>query len=163
MNKYNISRKAREAAKLIIVCIVAGFSLWLTIIMCRHIPRRKPAAEAPRVETPARYSFSSPSSGSASASAGADLYRVSAYCPCEICCGKWADGFTASGKPAKGKLVAAPSDTAFGTVLRIPGYGKAGVWDRGGDIKGNRLDVLFATHEQAKQWGVQWLVVKEIQ
>ncbi len=109
--------------------------------------------------------FSPPKSGSAgSQSVGpARLMRVSAYCPCKICCGKFADGYTASGKPAVGLIVAAPPDISFGTVLRIPGYGIARVQDRGGAITGNRLDVLFATHEEAKQWGVQELMVWEVE
>ncbi len=90
------------------------------------------------------------------------LYHVSAYCPCKICCGRWADGYTASGKPAVGLIVAAPPNILFGTVLIIPGYGVAAVQDRGAAITGNRLDVLFAAHEEAKQWGVQELIVKEI-
>ncbi len=90
------------------------------------------------------------------------IMRVSAYCPKSCCTGKWADGYTASGKPAVGLIVAAPTDMPFGTVLQIPGYGTAQVQDRGGAITGNRLDVLFPTHEQAKQWGVQYLMVKEI-
>ena len=93
--------------------------------------------------------------------APAQLYRVTAYCPCEKCCStKWADGLTASGLPAVGLIVAAPKDVPFGAVLDIPGYGRAQVQDRGGAITGNRLDVLFATHEEAKQWGVKWLKVK---
>ncbi len=91
------------------------------------------------------------------------IMRVSAYCPCKKCCGKWADGYTASGKPAVGLIVAAPPGMPFGTVLEIPGYGRCRVQDRGGAITGNRLDVLFATHEQAKQWGVQYLMVKVVQ
>ncbi len=90
----------------------------------------------------------------------AQLMRVTAYCPKKCCCGKFADGYTASGKPAVGLIVAAPPNLAFGTVLYIPGYGNAFVEDRGGAITGNRLDVLFATHEEAKQWGVQYLKVR---
>ena len=60
---------------------------------------------------------------------------VSAYCPCSLCCGPRASGITASGKPAIGKLIAAPSSYAFGTGMRIPGYGTAKVQDRGGAIK----------------------------
>ncbi len=33
------------------------------------------------------------------------------------------------------------------------------VLDRGGVIKGHRLDVLFPTHEAAMQWGVRRLEV----
>jgi hypothetical protein len=33
------------------------------------------------------------------------------------------------------------------------------VLDRGGAIKGHRLDVLFPTHEQARAWGVRKLRV----
>jgi 3D (Asp-Asp-Asp) domain-containing protein len=50
----------------------------------------------------------------------------------------------------------------MGTMLSIPGYDQGRVvpvLDRGGAIKGRRLDVLYATHEQARQWGVQRLQV----
>ena len=109
--------------------------------------------------------FSSPSSEATSASdtsADVRLYRVTAYCPCEKCCGKWADGYTASGhKIESGDLiVAAPPTFPFGTRIFIPHYGQAVVQDRGGAITGNRLDVLFATHEEALQWGVKYLKVR---
>ncbi len=90
------------------------------------------------------------------------LYRVTAYCPGPCCCGKWADGYTASGKRAVGLIVAAPPEIPFGTVLAIPGYGCSMVEDRGGAITGNRLDILMKTHAEAKEWGVQWLMVKEV-
>lgn len=92
--------------------------------------------------------------------------EVTAYCPCQICCGPNAQGLTASGKPVThnaGRFVAADTTRlAFGSLLRIPGYHNATpvpVLDRGGAIKGNKLDVYFPTHEQAKQWGRQWLLV----
>jgi 3D (Asp-Asp-Asp) domain-containing protein len=47
--------------------------------------------------------------------------------------------------------------------MLIPGYSNSQpvkVLDRGGAIKGNRLDVFFATHEEALEWGVQYLEVK---
>ncbi len=125
-------------------------------------PVAEPGAEVAMAEAPARLSFSSPSSeaGASKLSAPAFTMRVSAYCPCEICCGEFADGYTASGVRAVGKIVAAPPDMPFGTVLEIPGYGRCRVQDRGGAITEGRLDVLFSTHEQAKQWGVQVLEVR---
>ena len=92
----------------------------------------------------------------------AGVYKVTAYCPGSCCCGKYADGITASGVPAVGKIVAAPPSIPFGTELDIPGYGRAIVRDRGGAIKNNRLDVLFPTHQGALNWGVKYLEVKEI-
>ena len=88
--------------------------------------------------------------------------NVSAYCPCEKCCGQWADGVTASGHVIQpgDKFVAAPSTIPFGTVLEIPGYGVVSVQDRGGSITGNRLDVFFSTHQEAKNWGRQYLTVE---
>lgn len=88
-------------------------------------------------------------------------YRVTAYCPCRKCCGRWADGFTASGRPARGKVAAAPPEIPFGTWIYVPGYGWAEVLDRGGSIKGKRLDVLFDSHEEAVEWGVQYLEIEE--
>jgi 3D (Asp-Asp-Asp) domain-containing protein len=33
------------------------------------------------------------------------------------------------------------------------------VLDRGGAIKGARLDVFFATHDEARAWGRRWVLV----
>ncbi|MFP4144875.1 MAG: 3D domain-containing protein [Phycisphaeraceae bacterium] len=91
---------------------------------------------------------------------------VTAYSPDERSCGKWADGITASGYSVwtNGmKLLAADTDVLpFGTILTVPGYNDGRpvqVLDRGGAIKGNRLDVLYPTHERARQWGRQRLTV----
>ena len=89
------------------------------------------------------------------------MMEVTAYCPCKKCCGRGAMGLTASGRKVSyngGRFVAADSSLAFGTQLCIPGYngGRAvEVADRGGAIKGNKLDVFFPTHEQAMNWGRQ--------
>jgi 3D (Asp-Asp-Asp) domain-containing protein len=88
--------------------------------------------------------------------------EVTGYCPCSLCCGRWAVyGITASGVPAKGKLVAAPREIPFGTQIYVPGYaeGPVTVLDRGGAIKGDRLDLLFPTHAQAAQWGKRKMIV----
>jgi 3D (Asp-Asp-Asp) domain-containing protein len=45
----------------------------------------------------------------------------------------------------------------------VPGYNNdkpVKVLDRGGAIKGDRVDVFFPTHEEALEWGVQNLDVK---
>ena len=99
---------------------------------------------------------SSPTSGRS-----AEIWRITAYCPCKVCCGRFADGITASGAPAKGKLIAAPKEIPFGTWINIEGYGWAEVLDRGGSIKGKRLDLLFPTHQEALNWGVQYLEIEK--
>lgn len=85
--------------------------------------------------------------------------KITAFCPgpCRIC---GTTGVTASGLPATGKIVAADRSIPFGTVIDIPGYGTATVRDRGGAIRGNRLDVLMQTHEAARRFGVQYLNVE---
>jgi 3D (Asp-Asp-Asp) domain-containing protein len=92
--------------------------------------------------------------------------EVTAYSPDERSCGSHADGTTASGYSVwtNGmKLVAADTNVLpFGSLISVPGYDEGAVvpvLDRGGAIKGNRLDVLYATHEQAQKWGRQTLEV----
>ena len=86
------------------------------------------------------------------------------------CCGKYADGITASGHKIRpgDAFVAAPKNIPFGTLLIVPGYngGKpVKVLDRGGAIKGNKLDVFFddaegkTGHQRALEWGVRNVVV----
>lgn len=91
---------------------------------------------------------------------------VTSYSPDARSCGKWADGITASGYSVwtnAGKLVAADTHLLpFGSILTIPGYNNSKpvpVLDRGGKIKGKRLDVLYPTHAIARRWGVQKLDV----
>lgn len=68
-------------------------------------------------------------------------------------------GITASGAKAVGHCIAADPAIRFGTRIFVPGYGDGRVLDRGGAIRGDRLDVLLPTHKSAKAWGVRWLKV----
>lgn len=92
--------------------------------------------------------------------------KVTAYSADAASCYPFADGQTAtlhSVDANGGFLVAADTDLLpFGTMLSIDGYSKGRVvpvLDRGGAIKGNRLDLLFPSHEAALQWGVKTLDV----
>jgi len=91
---------------------------------------------------------------------------TTAYSPDHRSCGKWADGVTASLKSVwTNAMQSVAADTTvlpFGSLVSVPGY--AGddvvpVLDRGGAIKGARLDLLYPTHKIARQWGVQRLQV----
>ena len=83
------------------------------------------------------------------------VYKITAYCPCYRCCGK-TNGITASGvKAVEGVTAAADSRFPFGTKLYIDGHEYI-VQDRGGAIKGNKIDVFFADHQSAINFGVQY-------
>jgi len=91
--------------------------------------------------------------------------RVTAYCPCQKCCGEYSDGQTASGHRIRpgDAFVAADKEYPFGTEVIIAGYNNelhVNVLDRGGAIRGNRLDVFFHSHQEALNWGVKYLDVK---
>ncbi len=91
---------------------------------------------------------------------------VTGYSPDERSCGKFADNKTATMYSVwtNGmKLVAAdPKVLPYWSMVSIPGY--AGndivpVLDCGGAIKGNRIDLLYPTHEIARKWGVRQVPV----
>lgn len=93
--------------------------------------------------------------------------RVTAYAPDPRCCWPYPGTTTASGlsvKTNRGKLVAADTRILpFHSLVSVPGYhgGEAvPVLDRGGAIKGSRLDVLMPTFAQAQQWGSRMVDVK---
>lgn len=106
--------------------------------------------------------------------------EATGYCHCDICCGwrrNWwgrpvyaygpqkgkpkAVGVTASGTRVRpGTIAADTTFYPFGTVMYVPGYGYGVVEDRGGAIKGQRIDLYFKTHKQALEWGRQALKVK---
>ena len=86
--------------------------------------------------------------------------RVTAYSPDSRSCGTSDDGLTATMHSVETngfRLVAAdPKVLPYGSMVSIEGYDKGHivpVLDCGGAIKGNHIDLLFPTHEQARQWG----------
>lgn len=89
------------------------------------------------------------------------VYKVTGYCSCSKCCGK-ATGRTASGTIATaGRTVAASSALPYGTKVNINGHTYT-VEDRGGAIKGNKIDIYFSSHAQALAWGVKYLPVEVV-
>ncbi len=91
--------------------------------------------------------------------------RVTSYCPCRKCCGRYSDGVTASGHKIRpgDSFISADKKYPFGTEMIIAGYNggqPVKVLDRGGVIRDNRLDVFFDSHEEALEWGVRNLDVK---
>ena len=61
---------------------------------------------------------------------------------------------TATGAEAvKGVAAVDTNVIPFGTKLYIPGYGYAVAADRGGAIKGNRIDLCMNSYNEAIQWG----------
>ena len=86
---------------------------------------------------------------------------VTAYCPCEKCCGEYANGYTATGEKAtQGVTIATDPDVIpMGTEVEIDGHIYI-AQDVGGAISGNRIDLYFDSHEDALQWGVQEKTVR---
>ncbi len=87
--------------------------------------------------------------------------RVTAYCPCQRCCGPHACGITATGRRAVGQIVAVdPRCIRLGGMLHVPGHGWNVAADTGRVIKGPaRLDLLKPDHESARRFGVRWMAV----
>lgn len=85
---------------------------------------------------------------------------VTAYSPDHRSCPGTDDGITATNHSVwtnAMRMVAADTNLLpFGSLVSVPGYAEGDVvpvLDRGGAIKGKRLDVLYATHEIARVWG----------
>lgn len=90
-------------------------------------------------------------------------YTITAYCPCNICCGEWSQDrpngivYGASGEELQeGVSVASP--LPFGTVIEIEGIGERVVQDRTADYIAEKynnkvIDIYFNSHEAAEKFG----------
>lgn len=92
-------------------------------------------------------------------------FKLTAYCTCPKCCGEYSDGMTATGtKATAGRTIAVdPKVIPLGSKVVINGF-EYTAEDTGGAIKGNRIDILFPTHQDALNFGVQYAevaIVKE--
>ena len=85
------------------------------------------------------------------------VFKFTAYCPCRRCCGKWANGITATGTIAtEGRTIAVdPKVIPLGSVVVIDGHEYIAE-DVGGSIKQNRIDLYFNNHKAALNFGVQY-------
>lgn len=89
-------------------------------------------------------------------------FTATFYDNCVKCCGK-TTGITAMGtKATAGRTVAMPSTYKFGTKIRIKGMGTYIVEDRGGAIKGNRIDIFVNSHAEALRLGKKTIYLKVI-
>lgn len=78
---------------------------------------------------------------------------VTYYCPCEKCCGKWADGLTATGLPAGPGIVAVDKSVIpLGSTVVIDGQRYLAA-DTG--VTGKHVDVCLAEHEATVEAGVR--------
>lgn len=83
--------------------------------------------------------------------------NASAYTAAADECGK-SDGITASGiKVAENRTLACPRELPFGTKIKIEGMGEYRCEDRGGAIKGNKIDIYMETKKEAFAFGRQHL------
>lgn len=100
------------------------------------------------------------------------LYRVTAYCACEECCGEWANKrpLDENGEPivvgAWGvELVdnfSAASPMAFGTQVELDGIGTVEIQDRTAQWVVDRfgedvIDIYMNDHITASEFGVQYI------
>lgn len=98
-------------------------------------------------------------------------FKLTAYCSCKKCCGKWANnrpldengneivyGSIGERLTAGYSIAVDPDVIPYGTevVINEKTY-KA--QDCGGAIKGNEIDVYFDDHENALEFGVQYAEV----
>lgn len=87
---------------------------------------------------------------------------ITAYCPCEQCCGRWAD---ASGLPAGPGIVAVDPDVIpLGSTVIIDGM-KYLAADTGSGVEGLHIDIFLASHEETVAHGVRtaevWVIHHE--
>jgi 3D (Asp-Asp-Asp) domain-containing protein len=80
-------------------------------------------------------------------------FTITHYCACKKCCGK-TDGITATGTLAtEGRTIAVdPSVIPLGSQVEIDGHTYIAE-DTGGAIKGYKVDVFVADHQEAIQRG----------
>ncbi len=104
------------------------------------------------------------------------MAKVTAYCPCALCCGPDARGVTATGTKTSRHpygLAADPRLLPYGTRVRIPGYLEGthpGDWwpvdDTGGAMRQDaeqgvlHIDCRLRSHSSARQFGVRYMWVE---
>lgn len=95
------------------------------------------------------------SRGEGEPSGGREFYvEATAYGPdCVGCSGITATGINVGANPHMKLIAVDPNVIPLGSKVWVEGYGYAIAGDTGGDIKGNRIDVLYPSEAAAYSWG----------
>ena len=133
-------------------------------VLLDNFSTTKPVIEEPKKETKTNNNNGEIKSNNVSTneSTGWVKFTATGYCNCSKCCGK-TTGTTASGtKATAGRTVAMSSKYSFGTKVEIKGMGTYVVEDRGGAIKGNKIDIYFGSHQEALNFGRRTVYLRVI-
>lgn len=133
-------------------------------VLLDNFSTTKPVIEEPKKETKINNNNGDNKSNNVSTneSTGWVKFTATGYCPCSSCCNK-TTGITASGtKATAGRTVAMSSKYSFGTKVEIKGMGTYVVEDRGGAIKGNKIDIYFDSHQEALNFGRRTVYLRVI-
>lgn len=154
-------RKADASARIAAVCLFLAVLLIIVATLTVKTTGQPYKGEPPVIEgkLPGE---DKPAEGCAVLDIGEPIgeFTLTAYCPCMKCCGK-TDGITSTGTLAtEGRTIAVdPRMIPYGSTVTI--YYEDGTVhtytaeDCGGAIKENRIDVFFADHQAAREFGVQ--------
>lgn len=155
-------RKADASARIAAACLFLAALLIIVATLTVKTTGQPYKGEPPVIEDKLP-GEDKPAEGSAVIDIGEPLgeFRLTAYCPCAKCCGKWANGITATGTTAtEGRTIAVdPALIPYGATVTV--YFADGTShtytaeDCGGAIKENRIDVFFDDHQAAREFGVQ--------
>ncbi|MFC9600928.1 ubiquitin-like domain-containing protein [Peribacillus butanolivorans] len=93
---------------------------------------------------------------------GKEIYVSStAYtASCKGCSGVTSTGVDLKSNPDAKIIAVDPSVIPMGSKVYVEGYGYAVAADKGGAIKGNRIDVFFSSKNDAYRWGVKKVKVR---
>jgi len=87
--------------------------------------------------------------------------EATAYTPyCAGCSGITATGIDVRSNPNQKVIAVDPSVIPLGSKVWVEGYGEAIAGDTGGAIKGNKIDILMPTQEQALNFGRKSITIK---
>ena len=95
---------------------------------------------------------------------GRELYVSStAYtASCNGCSGVTTTGLNLKSNPNAKVIAVDPNIIPLGSKVYVDGYGYALAADKGGAIKGNKIDVFFPSTSEAYRWGVKKVKVRII-
>lgn len=89
-------------------------------------------------------------------------FKVTYYCGCSKCCGKWSGGSESEAYGCRGdklepgvSIAADPNILPYGTTITDGCGSYFVVQDTGSAIKGNRIDIFTGDHQKALELGVK--------